>query len=249
VIIGGETSCIVQGSKSAIISAYNSCINNGNGYALIIGGGDNYTTGTNFFGAIVGANASIVSGYASAVIGGQNNWILDNNSNYSGIFVGKNNIICGDSQQSAILGGCGNLISGALENTVIIGGNTITANLSNTAFVKHIVARGQGAAAVYTDTFASGSTGTIDWNNGNTQMITLEDNVPALVLNNAIEGGNYQLILIQGGAGGWTITWPAGVLWSAAAFPTLSIPPASRDIISLTYAGGDYYATYALDLY
>ena len=77
----------------------------------------------------------------------------------------------------------------------------------------------------------------------------MEDDITNLVLNNAIDGGNYQLIIVQGGAGGWTIAWPAAVLWSAAAFPTLSIPPASRDLISLTYAGSDYYATYALNLY
>jgi hypothetical protein len=63
--------------------------------------------------------------------------------------------------------------------------------------------------------FSAGNSGaalTIDWNNGNQQIVTLDASC-TLTLTNPVAGMVYRLIFLENATGGWTPTFPASVKW------------------------------------
>ena len=84
----------------------------------------------------------------------------------------------------------------------------------------------------------------LDWNDGNNQAGTLTGNV-TLTLSNPIAGCWYQLRATQGGAGSYTVTWPANVKWQSGVAPTLTTTVGRTDIIALFYDGTNYLGTIA----
>lgn len=80
----------------------------------------------------------------------------------------------------------------------------------------------------------SGSSKTIDWNDGNEQRVTLTDNV-TFTLSNPGDGGRYVLILNQDGTGGRTVTWPAAVKWPSGSSPTITSGADKFDLVTLIY--------------
>jgi hypothetical protein len=92
---------------------------------------------------------------------------------------------------------------------------------------------GQYWSAEY-DAGNSGTSKTINWNDGNTQILTLTGNC-TLTLSNPQAGGRYLLILIQDGTGSRTVTWPSTVKWSNATAPTLTTAASSVDLVTLAY--------------
>lgn len=89
------------------------------------------------------------------------------------------------------------------------------------------------------------TTSSVNWDSGNVQSITLTSS-PTLTFSNAQAGGKYDLIVIQDGTGGRTITWPASVKWSGGA-PTLSSGSSDIDLLSFVYDGTDYLGSYNLN--
>lgn len=108
---------------------------------------------------------------------------------------------------------------------------------------KNVVAGGQIGSTI-TDKGNSGTSLTIDWNDGNVQFVDLTGDVGTLTLNNPISGFGYTLVLKQDGTGGHTVTWPGTIKWPAGAAPTLSTAGNSIDVVTLVYNGLDseYYA-------
>ena len=92
----------------------------------------------------------------------------------------------------------------------------------------------------------SGTSKTIDWNNGNKQKITLTGNCTLTFTAPAGGVGNYQLLVIQDGTGSRTLTWPGTVKWAGGVASTLTLTAAGVDIISFYYNGTNYYACAAL---
>ena len=84
----------------------------------------------------------------------------------------------------------------------------------------------------------SGASQTIDWDNGNTQHITLTANC-TLTFSNPISGRKYTLIIKQGGGGSMTINWPGTVRWPGATAPTLTTTAAKTDYIGFIYNSVD----------
>jgi hypothetical protein len=233
-IIGGQGNCILQGERSTIIGGYGSCINNTNGYATIIGSGNSCTTGSSFFSTIISSASAVVSGYSAMAVGAH---VSTNCSDYSGLYSGCQNTICSGGVQNAILGGKANIINSSLIDTVIIGGNNITANVSNTVFVPNLRVTGQAASL----TNAIGSTGgsvTLNWNNSNIQTLTLTSSITTLTKSNPIDGAVYTLFLTQGGSGGYTVDFGADVDWAGGTGPTLSTAIGATDAVSLVYIAG-----------
>jgi len=236
-IIGGLTNCILQGSRSSIIGSYNSCVNNTNGYATIIGSGNSFTCGANYFGFLGGAIESCSAGYSPVIIGAVQSCITNSNSGYSGIYSGANHTISSSSCNNVILGGRCGIIGSAYCNTVILGGLSVTADRSNTAFVQHLVATGQAASL----TNAVGSTGgsvTLNWDNSNIQTLTLTSSITTLTKSNPIDGAVYTLFVTQGGTGGKTVSWGSDVDWPGGTPPTLSTAAGATDAVSLVYIAG-----------
>lgn len=113
---------------------------------------------------------------------------------------------------------------------------------------KNVVSGGQIGSTI-TDKGNSGTSLTIDWNDGNVQFVDLTGDVGTLTLNNPISGFGYTLVLKQDGTGGHTVTWPASILWPGGTEPTLSTAANAIDVVTLVYNGLDteYYAAANLD--
>lgn len=82
----------------------------------------------------------------------------------------------------------------------------------------------------------SGTSKTINWNDGNEQLCTLTGNV-TFTLSNPRDGGRYVLVLASG-AGGFTVTWPAAVKWPDGSAPTITATASRYDLITLMYLSG-----------
>lgn len=96
----------------------------------------------------------------------------------------------------------------------------------------------------------SGTSKTLDWRDGNTQLLTMTGNC-TLTLSNPQDGGRYLLVLVQS-SGSHTMTWPSSVKWSAGTAPTLSTAAGKADVVTLVWvagigASGNYIAAANLD--
>jgi len=97
-----------------------------------------------------------------------------------------------------------------------------------------------GGLAEY-DNGNSGTSKTIDWNNGSVQRLTLTGNC-VLTFSNLQSGGIYTLIVVQG-SGPYTITWPT-TSWENGTTPTLTVTNAKRDIFRFIQ-GASLFGSYA----
>ena len=87
----------------------------------------------------------------------------------------------------------------------------------------------------------SGSTDTIDLEDGNFHKVTLTANCTFTFSNPPASGtaGSFTLFLIQDGTGSRTVTWPGSVAWAAATAPTLTTTAAAVDVLTfITLDGG-----------
>tara|TARA_B100000470_G_scaffold219943_1_gene207602 strand:- start:443 stop:1144 length:702 start_codon:yes stop_codon:yes gene_type:complete len=87
----------------------------------------------------------------------------------------------------------------------------------------------------------SGSTATIDFEDGNFHKVTLTANCTFTFSNPPATGtaGSFTLFLVQDGTGSRTVTWPGSVDWAAATAPTLTTTAAAVDVLTfITLDGG-----------
>jgi len=87
----------------------------------------------------------------------------------------------------------------------------------------------------------SGSTATIDLEDGNFHKVTLTANCTFTFSNPPASGtaGSFTLFLVQDGTGSRTVTWPGSVDWAAATAPTLTTTAAAVDVLTfITLDGG-----------
>ncbi|MBU4333733.1 MAG: hypothetical protein KKD07_04755, partial [Candidatus Omnitrophica bacterium] len=106
---------------------------------------------------------------------------------------------------------------------------------------------------VYSNEYNAGSADpyTVDWGNGNKQVITLDANNSIVNFTNPAGGvANFLLRIIQDGVGGRNITsWDADIKWPGGSAPALSSGIADVDIVSCYYNGTNYYCTPSFDFY
>lgn len=117
-----------------------------------------------------------------------------------------------------------------------------TANMSGTA---NFSQTGQAYRASLTTNTPTGTTQTIDFNNGTIQTLNLgsaSGNVTVSFSNPQIT--NYILIVTQGSTPR-TVTWPT-TKWVGGTAPTLA-GASGTDLISLTYDGTSYWGSYSLN--
>ena len=87
----------------------------------------------------------------------------------------------------------------------------------------------------------SGSTATIDLEDGNFHKVTLTANCTFTFSNPPATGtaGSFTLFLVQDGTGSRTVTWPGSVDWAGATAPTLTTAAAGVDVLTfITLDGG-----------
>lgn len=94
------------------------------------------------------------------------------------------------------------------------------------------------------DAGSSGAAKTLNWNDGQRQLVTLTGNV-TFTLTNPVDGVEYTIIIATG-AGAFTATWPASVLWPGGTAPTITVAAAKVDIIRLLFRNGttQYYGSF-----
>lgn len=92
-------------------------------------------------------------------------------------------------------------------------------------------------------TTTSGTTSlTIDWDNGNAQVINVNGNL-TITLNNPQSGAVYRILAKDSAGGIYTMTWPAAVKWAGGTAPVFSNTSKSY-FITLFYDGTNYFASY-----
>ncbi|OGR53529.1 MAG: hypothetical protein A2049_02050 [Elusimicrobia bacterium GWA2_62_23] len=127
-----------------------------------------------------------------------------------------------------------------ITTNTFIQGNVSVGTTSAAAFDLEIA----NAAAFFSE-YNNGSSGTaktLDWLNGNKQVLTLTGNVTLTFSAPAGKAASFLLRLVQDGAGGRTVVWPAAVKWRGGVPGRLSTAANAVDIISLYYSGTNYYA-------
>lgn len=101
-----------------------------------------------------------------------------------------------------------------------------------------------GLQVTSTAEFSNGSSSTVNFANGPSQVITLGSNI-TITFANPTSGSAYVLRFVQG-SGSYTVTWPATVKWPVASgAPAISLASGAVDIINLYYNGTSYYGTFA----
>lgn len=103
-----------------------------------------------------------------------------------------------------------------------------------------IVANGQ--PTVY-DAGNSGTSITINWNNGPVQKLTLTGNC-TVSFSNPLSGGTYTLILVQDGTGGRTVTLTGWTFGDNA--PTYNTGASKKNVVVSLYDGSAYLAGFSV---
>lgn len=103
---------------------------------------------------------------------------------------------------------------------------------------------GQYGQAAEFDAGTSGSTKTIDFDNGNIQTISVTANC-TFTLSNGQACTRYMLRLVQT-SGGHTYTWPVSVVWPGGASAPTGSGAGKRDLIMFYFDGTDYFGSYLL---
>jgi hypothetical protein len=101
--------------------------------------------------------------------------------------------------------------------------------------------------AEYSNGSQAGPSYTLNWNNGQKQVITLTGNITSLTLTAPSGVGNFLLRIVQDATGTRTITWPSSVRWAGALAPVLSTAANAVDIITFYYNGTNYYGVASLN--
>jgi hypothetical protein len=93
----------------------------------------------------------------------------------------------------------------------------------------------------------SGAAQTVDWAAGDEYHLTLTADCTVAFVN-PVSGGRYILVVQQDATGGWTVTWPATVVWAGGSPPTLSTAAGALDQVEFLYlaATDQYLGTVAL---
>ena len=116
----------------------------------------------------------------------------------------------------------------------------------NHSFNGNVKVDGKAYSAIASTVTPSALAATIDWDNGNMQVLDMTSNINTLTINNPKAGASYFIKIIQS-VGGATITWPAAVKWAENDEYAGSVGAGDIDAVALTYDGANYLANYSLD--
>ncbi len=123
-------------------------------------------------------------------------------------------------------------------------GGAVTGNVTTT---------GQFANTNNTVNTPSGTTQTINWNNGNYQTLALTSatGTVTLTLTNPIVGASYILVIKEHASSPKAVTWPSSapdVKWAGGTEPTITATNSAIDVVSLVYDGTNYYGSIVQNL-
>lgn len=127
----------------------------------------------------------------------------------------------------------------------------LTVEVSGIVICSGLHINGQAHNTIPATMAPAGTTQTIDWDNGNVQVIDLEDasGDVTLTFSNAVAGGSYILKVIQDSAVARNIVWPATVYWPDGVTPVISTGANALDIASFLYDGTNYFGNIGQNYY
>lgn len=94
-----------------------------------------------------------------------------------------------------------------------------------------------------------GTTQTIDFNNGNKQVLDLSSatGTVTLTLSNPVTGADYRIKILEGGTIR-TLVWPASVKWPQGVEPSQFFEASSINMVWLDYDGTNYLGSWEISL-
>ena len=142
VIIGGDTNRIDDSDTATILNGFTNTINTNSKQSSILNGQFHSITSSKFSTIIGGNDNEMTDSDGSALIGGSSNSILSDGNPaftryYNAILGGTGNTI-NNGELCFIMGGYQNVIPYGTVGSVILGGDSITANSNNTVFVQRL---------------------------------------------------------------------------------------------------------------
>lgn len=128
------------------------------------------------------------------------------------------------------------------------GNQMVTGSYSNNSVTTIKLSKNIGVTQYATTLAPSGTTQTVDWNNGNVQILDVGSATGdvTLTLSNPAAGHTYKLLFIQG-ATPRDLVWPAAVLWPQGQVPIHSQGDDEVDVLELYYDGTNYLGSWELD--
>lgn len=119
----------------------------------------------------------------------------------------------------------------------------------NVEILNNLAVDGQYWQTAVTTSTPSGTTQTIDWNNGTYQVLDLESATGdvTVTLTNGLQGASYILEIIQDSAVARDIVWPGSVTWQGGTTPVISTTLNGIDVVSLIFTGTAYRANIGQD--
>lgn len=141
-------------------------------------------------------------------------------------------------------GGNGTKIgSGALDDNAVTSAK-IADNAVTSAKLADNIASTQASTLT-----PAGTTETINFNNGNKQVLDLSSatGTVTLTFSNPISGADYRIKIIEG-ATVRTLVWPANVKWPQGVEPSQFFEASTTNMVWLDYDGTNYLASWDLNL-
>ena len=121
-----------------------------------------------------------------------------------------------------------------------------TLSVTNVTITNDLNLSGGVAHGIEFDNGLAGAADTIDWNAGNTQRSTLDENTTYTFTD---PPGPARLVLriIQDAGGTNTVAWPASVEWEGGSAPVISAGANAVDVVSFYHDGTTYYGSFLQD--
>lgn len=205
-------------------------------------------TDANFTGNLTVTGSITLTGdftITGEIVGVSDGILLQENGDTSGFYFGAAKV---DPDQASLTLGYGaeflNILVDLSANTTVI---SSTADLSlvadNIELTGAITING---AAIQSSTYTTQSvtgTGTVNWNSGVTQQVTLTGST-TISFTNPIVGRTYVLVIVQGGSGSYTPTLTNVNFGDNT--PTWATAVGAKDVVSMIWDGTEYLAAYAV---
>ena len=175
-------------------------------------------------------NISGISTLGNTVVGGATTQLIVNgNTRITGILTIGQSSVTLDGNNNQINVGAGVTIHHT--NGVQVGGNTVhstglTVNQINVSGISTL----SNVSEKINNLGNTGTSTTIDLNNGNFVTATLNENCTFTFTNPASEASSFTLLLTNDGTSGRTITWPASVVWPGGTIPNRTTTANKTDV-------------------
>ena len=191
VLVGGGYNTVNATNASAGNAMYSSyfCSDTTINDSSVIGSSNNWFSGSRNCNLVgYGKHNHISNSYNSTIT---NSVVDDTNTQWFNKIDSSSGSTITTSKKSQIIGGQTNTILNK-ENVVMVGTSGRTANADYTTYVENLASFGQSYQGYFDN--GSGSTFTINWNNGNTQKMSFTG-AGGITCNNTQTGAHYRMVI------------------------------------------------------